>query len=312
MENAFLLDFLACPREGSDLIHKDGFLVCMACEVSYPIVDEVVCFLSPRDLTEAERKEQQSRDEEAGWYDSIFEGYPNAVEVPTVIRRIGTPTGLVLDHGSGTGRIAEALTELGQPVIALDYSLGSLRKLVARCSGAPVLAVQADVRSLPIRDGVVHAVTSMGVYVHLRDPEDRHRELRELARVMRPGSPLSLATLNYSAVFRAWRLLGNKGAKEGDHLMGGDFYYLRLTEEELRRELEGVFDVEELVGIRNIPTRSLAGLIRRAGLRTGADRFLEWMANKGPRFDWALERTPLSAWLGFYWLARARRRAAAG
>jgi hypothetical protein len=54
------------------------------------------------------------------------------------------------------------------------------------------------------------------------------------------------------------------------------------------RELAETFRIEELVGIRNIPARTLTGLVRS-----------DW------RLDVALERTPLSGAVGFFWLARA-------
>ena len=108
-------------------------------------------------------------------------------------------------------------------------------------------------------------------------------------------------------MFRAWRLLGNDGAREGDHLLGGDFYYYRFTAGEFRRELETVFTVDELVGIRNIPARSLAGILRRMRLPGAADRFLDVMVRRGWRADIFLEKTPFSRLLGFFWLARAVR-----
>src|SRR5207302_1285769 len=83
------------------------------------------------------------------WYDTMFEGYTNAIEVPTTIARLGHPPGPVIEVGAGTGRITEKLVEIGPPVMAVDYSLESLRRLVKRVAGAPVLAVQADARSRP-------------------------------------------------------------------------------------------------------------------------------------------------------------------
>lgn len=308
MEKA-LLELLCCPHDHADLETTGDGLDCLECGRHYPIKDEVVCFLESEQLTNTERKEQESRDQESTWYDTMFEGYTNAVEVPTAIRRIGHPKGPILDHGAGTGRITSALTELGQPVVAMDYSIESLRKLVDRCAGCPVLAVQADLRSLPVKDASVDAVTSIEVHMHVRARESRIRELEELSRVMAPGAPLSISTLNYNLVFKAWTLLGNKGAREGEHLLGGDFYYLRMTRQEFLDELTEVFDVDELTGIRNIPARSLAGFVRKAGFDGTADRLLGWMVRTGHKLDFAIEKTPLAGHLGFFWLAKARRRA---
>ncbi len=312
-----MLALLCCPRDRSDLragACGDGGhgLECPACGASYPVRDGVVSFLTPEQLSEQELAEQSSRDAESVWYDSMFEGYTNAVEVPTVLARIGRPSGPILDHGSGTGRITSALVELGQPVVAVDYSGASLRTLVGRCAGrgAPVLAVQADVRRLPVKDGVIAAATSVEIYEHVRGGEERRRVLEELARVLAPGGVLAISTFNFNLVYRLWALKGNVGAREGEHLLGGDFYYYRFSHGEFRRELEAVFEVDSLAGIRNIPARTLSGLVRRAGSARLADRFLDYMVRRGHRLDRALERTPLSRPLGFFWLARVVRRPA--
>ena len=148
--------------------------------------------------------------------------------------------------------------ELGQPVIAVDYSAVSLRTLVERCAGkgtGPVLAVQADVRHLPVRDGVMAAATSVEIYEHVRGGDERRRVLEELSRVLSPGGVLAISTFNFNLVYRLWKLKGNVGAREGEHLLGGDFYYYRFSHREFRDELEAVFDVDHVAGIRNIPAR---------------------------------------------------------
>ncbi len=306
-----LLALLCCPRDRSDLGAGPDALECPACGASYPVRDGIVSFLTPEQLSEQELREQSSRDQESVWYDSMFEGYTNAVEVPTVLARIGRPNGPILDHGAGTGRITSALVELGQPVIAVDYSAVSLRTLVERCAGkgtGPVLAVQADVRHLPVRDGVMAAATSVEIYEHVRGGDERRRVLEELARVLSPGGVLAISTFNFNLVYRLWKLKGNVGAREGEHLLGGDFYYYRFSHKEFRDELAAVFDVDHVAGIRNIPARSLSGAVRKVGADGLADRFLDFMVKRGHRLDWALERTPLSRPLGFFWLARAVRK----
>jgi SAM-dependent methyltransferase len=224
------------------------------------------------------------------------------------VRRIGRPAGTILDAGCGTGRITEALTALGQPIVAIDYSGASLRRLLDRTAGAPVpvLGVQADLRALPLRPGTIHATTCIEVYAQLR-ADDRRRLLDELNRVMRPGAPLSMSAYNYNLLFRLWGVR-NERAREGEHMLGGDFYYIRLTRQEYARELAAVFDVEELTGIRNIPARSLAGALRKARLPRAGDRLLDFMVERGYAADLWLERTPVAGLVGFYWLARAVRR----
>ena len=98
----------------------------------------------------------------------------------------------VLDLGSGPGRITEYLArELHYPTIGLDYSLESLKLLAKRCEGLPVLAVHADGRALPIRDGALAGATSGQCYEHFR-PEDRRLVLQECARVLAPRAALAV------------------------------------------------------------------------------------------------------------------------
>lgn len=309
-----LLELLCCPKDhAAPLGEEPDALVCPACDTRYRIRDGIVSFLSAQELSEQDDIERQHRDQEATWYDAMFEGYTNAVEVPAGVRRIGHPTGPILDAGCGTGRITEAMLPLGQPIVAVDYSEGCLRLMQARTKGsaAPVLAVQSDLRALPLRDEVFAAAISIEVYAQLR-ADDRRRVLAELDRVMQPGGVLSMSAYNYNLVFKAWQRLGNTGAREGQHMLGGEYYYVRMTGDEYRRELEAVFDVVELTGIRNIPARSLAQGMRRVGLRQAGDRFLHFMVERGHRADFWLERWPaVAGQVGFFWQAKARRRRAA-
>jgi 2-polyprenyl-3-methyl-5-hydroxy-6-metoxy-1,4-benzoquinol methylase len=89
----------------------------------------------------------------------MFEGHTNAVEVPAAVRRVSQTNGPVLDAGCGTDRITEAPAAQGRAVIAVDYSGTCLRRMLARVGDAPVLAVQSDLRSLPVRSGVMGAAT---------------------------------------------------------------------------------------------------------------------------------------------------------
>ena len=306
-----LLDLVRCPADGAAPLRRtDDGLTCPTCSARFPFREGILSFLSAQELTEQDHREREMRDEESVWYDPMFEGYTNAVEVPTAVRRVGSPTGPILDAGCGTGRITEALVPFGRPIIAVDYSGDCLRRMLARTSGAPVLAVQSDLRNLPIRDGVMSAATCIETYSQFRSA-DRRRVLAELARVLSPDGPLSISAFNHNVVFRAWNLLGNKGAKEGEHMLGGDYYYLRFTKGELRRELEAVFEVEELTGIRNIPARTIAGALGRLRLGSSGDRFLRYMVERGHTADFWMETTPLADLVGFFWQARCRPRATA-
>ena len=308
--DAALVDLLCCPADQAAPLSPDGeALRCSTCGTSYPVVDGIVVFLSPEQLSEQEARERDFRSQESEWYDDMYVGYTDLVEVPTVVKRLGRPFGPILDAGCGTGRITEALVPLGQPVIAVDYSEACLRRMQKRTAGARVLPVQADLRRLPVRSNVMAAVISIEVHPHLRDG-DRQRYLAELARVMTAGAPLSISTLNYNLVFKGWKAFGNAGAREGEHVLGNDYHYRRFSGDEFRRELAAQFDVEELTGIRNIPARTLAGGVSRLGWRAGGERVLDVLTRRGYKVDHLLERTPVAGMVGFFWLARAVKRPA--
>jgi ubiquinone/menaquinone biosynthesis C-methylase UbiE len=304
-----LVDLLCCPADRTTpLAQAADALCCPTCGARFPLRDGIVSFLSAQELTEQDHRERSMRDEESVWYDPMFEGYTNAVEVPAAVRRVGLPIGPVLDAGCGTGRITEALVGLGCPVVAVDYSEACLRRMLDRTKGAEVLAVQSDLRRLPIRSGVMAAATCIETYSQFRT-EDRRRILEELARVLAPGSPLSISAFNYNGVFRLWSLMGNEGAREGEHMLGNDYYYRRFSKKEIRRELEAVFEVDELTGIRNIPARTISAGLGKIRLGKAGDRFLGYMVERGHSADFALERTPLAGLVGFFWQARCRPRA---
>jgi SAM-dependent methyltransferase len=299
------MDLLCCPRDRGALEPDAGGLVCRACGSRFPITDGIVSFLSAQGLSEQDHRERSMRDEESVWYDPMFEGYTNAVEVPAAVRRVDAREGVVLDVGCGTGRITEALLALGRPIIAVDYSEACLRRMLARAEGAPVLAVQSDIRGLPVKDGVAGAASCIETYSQFR-PEERARILAELRRVLTPAGCLSISAFNYNAVFRIWSLLGNEGARQGEHMLGGDYHYQRFTKRELRGELEAQFDVEELTGIRNIPARSVAGGLAKLRLRSSGDRFLRYMTDRGHAADFWLEGRRLADLVGFFWQATCR------
>lgn len=307
-----LLAALWCPDDHGSLRDEGDAASCTDCGRRYPVVDGVLSFLEGVELSDIDRREQQDRDHEAAWYDSIWPAYVDKVELAAHADPLGRPDGPVLDLGAGPGRVAEFLArQRGLSVVAVDYSLESLRLLVRRCEGLAVLAVHADGRALPLRDGAVAGAASSQCYEHLRPP-DRHRLLREAARVLRPGARLAVSTFNYNLTFRLWAVRGNPGARQGEHMYGSDFYYVRQTPKEFRRELAAVFDDVDVAAIRHIPARSLGRLVGRvAGPATG-DRFMGWMTRSGHRADRALEHTPLAFLTGFLLLGTVSCRPASG
>ncbi|UYQ66082.1 class I SAM-dependent methyltransferase [Streptomyces peucetius] len=98
----------------------------------------------------------------------------------------------VLDAGCGTGRALEPLRAAVGPsgtVLGADLTpemLDAARRAGRDRSG---LLMLADVARLPLRGGSLDAVFGAGLISHLPQPAEN---LRELARVVRPGGLLAL------------------------------------------------------------------------------------------------------------------------
>ncbi|MCF3179504.1 methyltransferase domain-containing protein [Streptomyces polychromogenes] len=98
----------------------------------------------------------------------------------------------VLDAGCGTGRALTPLREAVGPsgtVLGVDLTERMLAAARRAGRGADGTLLRGDVARLPLRDGALDAVFAAGLIAHLPDPA---ANLRELARVVRPGGRLAL------------------------------------------------------------------------------------------------------------------------
>ncbi|UUU43385.1 class I SAM-dependent methyltransferase [Streptomyces sp. NBC_00162] len=102
------------------------------------------------------------------------------------------PGDRVLDAGCGTGRALTPLrAAVGPAGIVLGADLTPQMLAAAQRAGraAQGALLLTDVARLPLRDGTLDAVFAAGLIAHLPDPA---ANLRELARVVRPGGRLAL------------------------------------------------------------------------------------------------------------------------
>ncbi|MGP3770695.1 class I SAM-dependent methyltransferase [Streptomyces sp. SDT5-1] len=102
------------------------------------------------------------------------------------------PGARVLDAGCGTGRALAPLRAAVGPsgtVLGADLTLAMLERAVRAGRDAEGLLLHTDVGRLPLRAGVLDAVFGAGLISHLPQPAEN---LRELARVVRPGGLLAL------------------------------------------------------------------------------------------------------------------------
>ncbi|MEV6962498.1 class I SAM-dependent methyltransferase [Streptomyces sp. NPDC051207] len=98
----------------------------------------------------------------------------------------------VLDAGCGTGRALPPLRSAVGPsgvVVGADLTPAMLQAAVRAGRDREGHLLLADVAALPLRSGSLDAVFAAGLVAHLPHPREN---LRELARVVRPGGRLAL------------------------------------------------------------------------------------------------------------------------
>jgi 2-polyprenyl-3-methyl-5-hydroxy-6-metoxy-1,4-benzoquinol methylase len=125
----------------------------------------------------------------------------------------GTPL-RVLDVGGGSGTLAVPLARLGHEVTVVDPSADALATLRRRADtagvGASVRAVQGDgdrLHELPLTGGAEYDLALCHAVLEVVD--DPAVTLREVARAVRPGGTVSVATANRAGAVLARALGGH-------------------------------------------------------------------------------------------------------
>ena len=122
--------------------------------------------------------------------------------------------GDLLDVACGFGRHAAPLAEAGYRVTGVDRSGSLLDEARRRAGGRADLAlVQADYRSLPLRDGSFDAALNLFSSLGYLGDEADTQVLAEIRRVLRPEGRLVIETMHRDELVREfserdWRLAG--------------------------------------------------------------------------------------------------------
>jgi ubiquinone/menaquinone biosynthesis C-methylase UbiE len=137
-------------------------------------------------------------DDARRFFDSVAGRYERAYGLPSeqsrarmtrVLTELPAAHAKVLDLGVGTGRELTALLDAGHDVTGVDVSPAMLERCARRAR--PVALVEADFWGpLPFPDRSFEAAIALhGTLAHPPDDDAISGLARELARVMRPGSP---------------------------------------------------------------------------------------------------------------------------
>lgn len=116
------------------------------------------------------------------------------------LKRFLPPHATVLDNGSGPGRYALELVEIGHSVDLRDLSeqnVAFARKEAQRRGLALNSAKQGDARDLSdLPDTTYDAVLTLGPLYHLTSEDDRRRVIAETVRVLKPGGIAAFAFIS--------------------------------------------------------------------------------------------------------------------
>lgn len=210
----------ACPKDKHPLHSVDNALSCKECDRTYPIVGGIPDFLSgdsPASLapvfggtsgiTTIERMARKM-DFFAPVYESRFFG-----SILLKLSGIGGGlsrfmdritgfhaktlkgiTGSVLDVACGPATYSRRIASPSRNVYGIDISMGMLRQgkaYIERDNVPGVHLARARVEELPFEDAIFDGVICSGS-LHLFP--DTVLSLREIARTMKPGAPLSVQT----------------------------------------------------------------------------------------------------------------------
>jgi SAM-dependent methyltransferase len=214
------------------------------------------------------------------WYDV---GYYHQREAEIVRERVTSRVNVALDAGCGPGRHTSFLASRADRVIAVDISR---RMLAMAHRGIPnnekhrVDLVQADVRRLPFKRGMIDLIVNLEVLEHLPDSQEGvAATFSEFRRALKPGGLLlTEAPLSRHAW---WRLLRIRSPswKEIPEEMRKEFYEKTplLVEHAYKDgEIEALLERNGFSPLRTDFVRVLpAGLVERHPDLGRIDRVLE-------------------------------------
>lgn len=279
-----LIDKLCCTRDGAALelrqncqLSEDGSSVrhgivrCHDCNTVFPIDDGILNMLNDVVLDRESKHEQQLRNEHAirsinvaepAWW----ENEQNYIEMlPTLETLSVSQDKTILELGCGDGRYTVLLADKCQWILAVDFSLGSLRILKHRLKETRNVAlVLGDITTMKVSSGSFDRVLSTLVS-NLPSREHRNAMYRLAANALRPNGRFVFSTHNHG--FWQWV----HGEEKSGRYKPGHIYRYNFSVSECKAEIRSYFEV-----IKARPIQIYIPFARRLGLPLVAlSRFLE-------------------------------------
>jgi ubiquinone/menaquinone biosynthesis C-methylase UbiE len=245
--------WLACPdcRSEIELVQADtvidddvvnGMLECQGCHRNF-VIQRKIPLMLPKNFDPDQKREMVGWDSQVAAYDSniplLAYGF---IEIPFTINALDLePDYSLLDAGCGTGRMMLQLSERVKDLVCVDYSIKSLTeadRLIVTSSARNINLIQGDICSMPLRSSIFSRALCSRVIEHIPAPELREQALKEIGRVVLPGSTIVVNANQYSRLSRE---------KSGEQT--GGTHYIRFTEEELSELLTTSIDVKSISGL---------------------------------------------------------------
>jgi SAM-dependent methyltransferase len=244
----------ACPKCKRPLCPADDALNCSECNRTYPIVSDIPDFISGDVGPDVAPVLRMARKvdflapiyESRFWYQLLLNlsgaGSSSLRSIASFhAETLGGVAGSVLDVACGTAAYTRRIASPSRDVYGIDISMGMLRRgmaYVARDGMPGVHLARARVEELPFENAIFDGVICSGS-LHLFP--DTVLALREIARTMKAGAPLSVQTFIAGGQSAFMRLLGKWRSVKAFELPQLQQYLAEAGFEDFQPEIDGIF-----------------------------------------------------------------------
>jgi len=123
------------------------------------------------------------------WNDRLIWSYKvTRYRLKKIFRQYIRNNGDVLDIGSGTGFVIDIFNQFDLNVCGIDISETAVKRLGVKFPKHKFYEIDAGFETLPFEDDVFQLVTASSVLYHLIEDDSLNFLLKEVHRVLRPGS----------------------------------------------------------------------------------------------------------------------------